>query len=346
MPVERIAAFVRSAEAGDFEELALRAFAFQYERIQPYRELCRRRGVEPGGIGAWREIPAVPTLAFKTLELAAAPAREVFRSSGTTGERRSVHHHPYPELYRTVIDATFPSACLGGARSLPMLSLIPSRDQLPDSSLAFLVDHALERWGAPGSAYAFGHRAVEVGSARSWLAARQRDGRSCLILATTFALNQLLEALERMDLRFRLPSGSRLFETGGSKGRTRQLERGDLLARLEQRLALPGSAVVREYGMTELTSHFYAGSAAGADPGLFLPPHWTRVRILDPETLQEAAPGRSGLISVFDLANLGSAVHLLTEDLGRAEGQGFRLAGRAAGAELRGCSLTVEELAP
>ena len=69
-----------------------------------------------------------------------------------------------------------------------------------------------------------------------------------------------------------------------------------------------------------------------------------RVRILDPATLAEAPAGTPGLISVLDLANLGSALHLLTEDLGVAEGDGFRLLGRAAGADLRGCSLVVEEL--
>jgi len=102
--------------------------------------------------------------------------------------------------------------------------------------------------------------------------------------------------------------------------------------------------VVREYGMTELTSQFYTAALAGGDPELFLAPHWARVRILDPATLEEAAPGTPGLVAIFDLANLGSAVHLLTEDLGVADDDGFRLLGRAPGAELRGCSLTAEEM--
>ena len=77
---------------------------------------------------------------------------------------------------------------------------------------------------------------------------------------------------------------------------------------------------------------------------MFAAPHWVRVRILDPFSLDEVASGETGLVSVFDLANLGSAVHLLTEDLGVAESGGFRLVGRAQGAELRGCSLATEEL--
>jgi hypothetical protein len=107
---------------------------------------------------------------------------------------------------------------------------------------------------------------------------------------------------------------------------------------------LPPQAVVREYGMTELTSQFYTRALEGGDTELFVAPHWTRVRILDPETLAEAPDGTPGLISIFDLANLGSAAYLLTEDLGVARDGGFTLLGRAPGADLRGCSLTAEEM--
>ncbi len=344
MLVERVARFVQSPDPEAFEDLARRAFAFQYERVEPFRELCDRRSATPATVASWRDVPAVPTLAFKSLELAAAPAVEIFRSSGTRGERRSVHHHPYPDLYRAVIDATFPEALLARLERPPMLSLVPTREALPDSSLSFMADHVLARFAADGSTTAFGARGLDSKAARSWLAARQRDRRPAAILATALALAALLAALERLDLRFRLPAGSRVFETGGFKGKRREIGRGELLARLAERLAVPPARVVREYGMTELTSHFYTRVLAGGDPDLFVPPPWTRIRVLDPATLDEAAPGAVGLLAVFDLANLGSAVHVLTEDLASAEGGGFRLAGRAAGAELRGCSLAAEEL--
>ena len=163
-------------------------------------------------------------------------------------------------------------------------------------------------------------------------------------MATSFALAGWLDGLERLGLKFRLPPGSAVFETGGFKGKAAEVAPEDLLARLHAWTGVPRASVVREYGMTELTSQCYTGALLGEDPGVNLAPHWVRVRILDPETLAEAPAGTPGLIAVFDLANLGSAVHLLTEDLGIAEGDGFRLLGRAAGAELRGCSLVVEEL--
>jgi hypothetical protein len=345
--VDRVTRYLTDPGSASFEALALEAFAWQYERVEPYRRLCERRGLSPMAVTAWREIPPVPAAAFKTLTLAAAPAVEVFRSSGTTAgeEQRSVHHQPFPDLYRAVIDASFPRFCLPYGGPLPILSLIPSREQLPDSSLSFMADHILARYGSPESLNAFGPRGVEAARVRSWAGARQREGRPVLVLATAFALVQWLDSLERLGLKFRLPPGSAVFETGGFKGRETEVTREDLLERLRAWAGVPASSVVREYGMTELTSQCYTGALLGESPDLFVAPHWVRVHVLDPETLEEAAPGTPGLISVFDLGNLGSAVHLLTEDLGVAEEDGrFRLLGRAAGAELRGCSLVVEEL--
>lgn len=344
MLAERVAAFIRSPSEEEFDSLALQAFAFQYRQIEPFRRLCDQRGATPAGVDHWSRVPAVPALAFKSLDLSAAEPRETFRSSGTTGTSRSVHRHPFPDLYRLVIESTFPSSLLQGAAAPVMLSLIPTREQAPDSSLSFMVEHVISNWGEPDSLVAFGPKGVEARPSRSFLAARQRDRRPTLVLATAFALIELLESLTRLDLRFRLPPGSRIFETGGYKGRGRALDRTELLGQVEERLGVRPDSVVREYGMTELTSHFYTRALEGGDPDLFVPPAWTRVRILDPETLEECPEGKTGLIAVFDLANIGSAVHLLTEDLGVAESEGFRLVGRAAGAELRGCSLTVEEL--
>lgn len=304
----------------------------------------------------------VPASAFKsseTMALHAAPPQVTFKSSGTTqGEdRRSVHRHPFPDLYRVTIDASFPHFCLPGMHRPPMLSLIPSREQQPESSLSFMVDHVLDHFGGEGSAAVFGKSRVELPQARSWLGARQRDGRPGLVLATGLALAQLLDGLERLGLKFRLPPGSALFETGGLKGQRKEVSRNDLLHRVEQHLGLPASRIVGEYGMTELTGQCYTRALLdplddprndrddGADPTAFFAPPWMRVRILDPATLDEAPEGELGLVAIFDLANVGSAVHLLTEDLGRAAGGGgFHLEGRAAGAELRGCSLTVEEM--
>jgi hypothetical protein len=343
--VDRIQRAIASWSPGTpFDELVRDAFAYQLERVEPIRRLIAREAKSPATIASWREVPLVPARAFATVELATDPPRETFRSSGTLGGERSVHRHPFPALYRAVVDATFPPACLPRGDRPPMLSLVPPRQVAPDSSLGFLVDHALAAYGGPGSTYGCGPRGVEIGVCRSWLAARQREGRPVLVLATAFALADLVARLARMNLHFRLPAGSALFETGGFKGRTRELAREELLAGVVSWLGIPAAAVVSEYGMTELTSHAYTRVLAGGDPLLFVPPPWLRVRALEPLTLAELPAGETGLLAFFDLANVGSALHVLTEDLGAVEEGGFRLAGRAPDADLRGCSLLAEEL--
>lgn len=340
MLTERISRYVRGLSSDGFDGLAIEGFAFQYERIAPYRELCDRAGANPDRVRDWRDIPMVPAPARESPPTA-RPGVEV-RHGGSASEDPARRYPPFPDLYRTVIDQTFPPACLGAVGRPSMLSLFPSRRQAPESSHSFLCDHAMRSWGAEGSAVAFGAGGIDLGTARSWLAARQRDQRPGLILATAPALERLLGGLERQDLRFRLPVPSRLLVTGGFPGETREVIQL-LLKRIADRLAIPADGVVREYGPTGHASHFYSRAEPGPHPEVFAIPRWTRVRILVPGTLDEAGSGSTGLIAVLDLASVGSALHLLTGDLGVAEGDGFRLVGRALGAGGGGGSLTAHE---
>jgi hypothetical protein len=292
---ERISRFIQSPaapDAGSFEELALAAFASQ----------------SGTSVSDWRQVPLAP----------AAPAAS---------------HPPDPDLFRQVIDATFPRFCLphlaAGAR-LPILSLIPARDQESDSRLSLLTEHVIARHGSPESATTVGNRGVEVAKARSWAGARQREGHPVLVLATTPALAQWLDGLDRLDLRFRLPPGSVLFEID-LPGEAPGVSREDLLRRIAERLGLPSGQVVRGYWSPGMTSPCCTRALYGEDPDLFVAPAWVRVRVLDPETLAEAPAGQPGRIAVFDLANPGSSLHLLTEDSGIIDGLGFRLVAAATG---------------
>lgn len=347
MIVDRISAFVAGSRDFAFEELTAEALTFQVERIPALRRLCEHRSILPGALQDWRQVPPIPSSAFKSMRLCAGEARETFRSSGTTaGERRSVHHHPFPELYRQVIDASFPVFCLPRLAHPPTLSLVPPRELVPDSSLSFMVDHILRRHAGEDCTLALGEGGIQLEEAMGWLERRRTSGEPGLVLATALALLELLDGLETHHDACPMPPGSVVFETGGFKGRHREVTREELLRKLSRGLGVDGHFVVREYGMTELTSQAYTRTLFGDDPDLFFCPPWVRAHTLDPATLEELPPGATGLLALFDLANVGSALHLLTEDLSvmDAESGGFRLAGRAAGAELRGCSLTVEEL--
>ena len=147
-------------------------------------------------------------------------------------------------------------------------------------------------------------------------------------------------------------------ETGGYKGRSKVLLRGELYEALEDAFGIPQTRIVNEYGMTELLSQFYEPVLAGAPSAAHRPggptsaglverfhvgPPWVRTSVLDPLTLKALPVGEVGVLAHLDLGNLGSVAPVLTEDLGREVPGGFQLLGRSSGSEPRGCSLAMEE---
>jgi hypothetical protein len=135
-------------------------------------------------------------------------------------------------------------------------------------------------------------------------------------------------------------------ETGGFKGAGREITRVELYGRLGEATGIPPERIVSEYGMTELLSQLYEPvlSEGPGAAGTHVPPPWLKVRALDHVTLEELPAGEEGLLCFFDLANAGSVCHVLTEDVGSVRQGHVRLAGRARGAEPRGCSRAMDEL--
>jgi hypothetical protein len=332
-----------------FARGALALFAFQFERCAPYRRFCERRGVTPESVRDWREIPAVPTGAFKEVPLRGFPAEatvKVFRTSGTTTAARGELALDTLALYEASLLPTFRRFLLPelapGARAR-ILALAPPPEEAPDSSLTHMFAVAIAALGAPGSGFFVAGGALRT--AELLAALREPRPEPLLVAGTAFAFVHWLDALAAAGERLRLPAHARLMETGGFKGRSRALPREALHAALAERLGVPEARIVNQYGMTELGSQFYDSTLAEpAAPRRKLGPPWARVRIVDPESGREAAPGAVGVIEVFDLANTGSVAALRTADLGRRAGDGFEVIGREPGAEARGCSLGAELL--
>ena len=130
-------------------------------------------------------------------------------------------------------------------------------------------------------------------------------------------------------------------ETGGYKGRSRAIAKEELGALLQQTFGLRPDQIITEYGMSELSSQAYRRpeEESMTGQGLFQFPAWVRMQIVSPETGQPVAPGQTGLIRIFDLANVWSVMALQTEDLGIQHESGFELLGRSADVVPRGCSL-------
>ena len=310
-----------------FNRLACHLFARQYEKNVPYRRLCDSYGINPAQVMQWRGIPAVPAQAFKVFDLSCAGLDQtvaVFHSSGTTGPQSSRHYFDADALalYETSLRCGYSQALPDPP---PMLwALMPAPADASNSSLSHML-------GTLGAGRFFWDADAVLSQALEHITV------PITLFGTAFAFVQLFDAT---DTIWHLPEGSRVVETGGFKGRTREVPREVLYGLFESRFAVPRDHCFSEYGMSEMASQFYGG---GLDPIKRGPP-WVRTRAIDPTTGDDAPVGTPGLLRHYDLANFNSVLALQTQDLGTLTPDGFTLHGRAPDAEVRGCSLTVEEL--
>jgi hypothetical protein len=293
----------------------------------------------------------VPTGAFKELELRSFPperSAHVFRTSGTSTSARGALHLDTLEIYEASLLPSFARHLLPdlprGERA-SILVLAPSPDEAPDSSLSHMFGVLLRELGTPESGWFLrrGELATDELLAAILLAADQPA--PLVLCGTAFAFVFLLDELARRGLVLALPVGARILETGGFKGRSRELGQAELYGEIEARLGVPAARIVNQYGMTELASQFHDSVLLRpGEPRRKLGPPWTRVLLLDPVSGEPPPAHAAGQIVVFDLANTGSVLALQTADLGRRAGDGFQVLGREPGAEARGCSVAADEL--
>ena len=322
------------ASPGDdatFNTLALAIHRFQRERNLPYRRYCESLAA-PEQLTDWRAIPAVPTRAFRHAALRTFRESEIaatFHTSGTTGEGHGIHDFRSLRLYETSIRRMWAALQLP---PLPLVLLTQRPTDAPRSSLCHMMgvlaadSHentwCIDRHGALDRT-AF-QRAVASGPVA--------------LLGTALAFLHLFESLG--DSALPLAPGSYAMETGGYKGTRRTLSKPDLYALFAQKLALPAEAIWNEYSMTELSSQWFTRGLGRPHTG----PAWARSLVVNPTTGNEVAEGETGVLRLFDLANLGSVLALQTQDLAIRRGRDFELIGRAPGAIPRGCSRSADEL--
>ncbi len=346
-------AFIADATRAQFDDLALQVFAHQFDSIPAYRRVCEQRNRTPDNVGDWRDIPPVPTLAFKELDLCCAPPERVFLTTGTTtaAQRRGRHALPDLRLYRAAAVTGLKEFLFPDVANMRLLSLIPSTSERPESSLAQMVSWAMDEFASAGSGVFADAEHVDIDGFAAALRDSERDGAPACIFTTTGTLIRVFDYYRIHGWNFRLPHGSRLMDTGGAKGAPRPMSAHGVLQATWSTFAIPGYFCANEYGMAELSSQFYDNVIRDRYAGrgthrAKAGPHWVRTMVLDPVTLREVPPGTSGLLCHVDLANTGTALAVLTEDVGRTVADGFELLGRAVGAETRGCSLALAEFLP
>jgi Acyl-protein synthetase, LuxE len=353
---QRILGFIHRPVDESFEALALEVFRYQYESVRGYRRFCEERGANPASVHHIDDIPAVSNVAFKYVDLSADLSTDdarlsplVFLTSGTTQgrERRGRHIVPRPEIYRASAIAHLRTMLFPEERRMTMLAMHPTADAMPESSLARMISWSVEEFGTGARLAAASRDRVDTDSAIRFLAEAETRREPVCILGTTAAFAALFAELRERGEKHRLADGSRMMDTGGAKGQTTPLRPREVIEAAGNLLAIPPRMIINEYGMTELCSQLYDATPLNC-PGegdrierLKIPPPWLRVTARDPVTLMPVPDGQIGLLTFFDLANVGSVSAVMTEDLGTVVAGRVRLLGRGVAGEARGCALSI-----
>ncbi len=323
-----------------FRETALKVFYYQAENNPVYRDYMNGLGIDLSGISEIEQIPFLPVEFFKTHKVLCKGLEPevVFESSGTSGSSGisgttgttqatpSRHHVASAGLYQESFTKGF-RKFYGAPDNFCMLALLPSYLERSGSSLVYMMDHLIRLSGHSESGFYLENLADLV----NILQKRNSDLQSTLLIGVSFAL---LDLAEKHPLK--LGDHIMVMETGGMKGRRKELIRSELHDRLKDALGV--DSIHSEYGMTELLSQGYSSGN-----GLFRTPPWMRVLIRDANDPLSLLPaGQTGGLNIIDLANLYSCSFIGTGDLGKVhEDESFEVLGRYDHSDIRGCNLLV-----
>jgi phenylacetate-coenzyme A ligase PaaK-like adenylate-forming protein len=310
-----------------FEKTALKVFRYQYDSNAVYNEFCQYLKVDKQQVKSLEQIPFLPIQFFKTHDVITGQeeVRQTFTSSGTTGITTSRHLVTDVTLYEESYRKGF-AQFYGNIEDYIVLALLPSYLEREGSSLIYMAKDLIELTNNPESGFYLN----QYQELTKKLIALDDSGQNVILLGVTYALLDLIE-----DQKFHLKN-TIIMETGGMKGRRKEMIREELHEQLAEGFGL--SAIHSEYGMTELLSQAYS-----LGNGSFECPSWMQVLIRDTEdAMTYVSNGKTGGINVIDLANINSCSFIATQDLGKKNpNNSFEVLGRFDNSDIRGCNLMV-----
>ncbi len=311
----------------DFERVSIEIFKFQAIKNKVYRTFLNCLGIDIQSVDCIEKIPFLPIQFFKTHQIISSekPIEKTFLSSGTTGVTPSKHLVSDISIYENSYKKGF-EYFYGPIEDYTILALLPSYLEREGSSLVYMVDDLIKKSNKKESGF-YLNNSDELYKNLTRL---DKEHKKTLLIGVSFALLDLVERY-----RFKLKN-TIIMETGGMKGRRKELIRDELHDLLCKGFGV--TEIHSEYGMTELLSQAYSKGN-----GVFKCPPWMKILIRDTEDALTILPeGNSGGINVIDLANVNSCSFIATQDLGKLNiDNTFEVLGRFDNTDIRGCNLMV-----
>lgn len=312
----------------EFEDMALKLFRFQSRKNKVYKQYIDLLGINPRSVSSLKDIPCLPVSLFKTHKILTSeePVKMVFKSSRTGAMIPSHHYLTDINLYRTSFLKCF-ELFYGDPAYYCILALLPSYLEREDSSLVYMAGELIKKSLHPKS----GFYLDDLGKLAANLKELEASNENTLLLGVSFAL---IDLSEKQDLALK---NTIVMETGGMKGRRKEIIREELHSLLKSGLGMKN--IHSEYGMTELLSQAYSKS-----DGKFDCPPWMKIMIRDSyDPFSYVDAGSKGGVNIIDLANIDSCAFIETSDLGKILPDGrFEILGRFDNSDIRGCNLLIE----
>ena len=311
----------------DFTNAALTVFKHQFKHNKVYRSFCDLLFIHPSDVSKVEEIPFLPIQFFKSKKVLSSvdEIQEIFTSSGTTGSIKSKHFVSDITVYKESYLKGF-AHFYGNIEDYTILALLPNYLERKGSSLVFMMDDLIKKSKKLESGFYLDN----IKELAQKIEELDKKGQKILLVGVSFALLDLVE-LQKFNLK-----NTTIMETGGMKGRRKELVREELHDVLKNRFGV--AEIHSEYGMTELLSQGYSKGQ-----GVFETPPWMKILTRDTEDALTINPlGKNGGINVIDLANYNSCSFIATQDLGKVHKNGsFEIIGRFDNSDIRGCNLMV-----
>jgi hypothetical protein len=311
-----------------FNALALDIFNYQYKENNIYRRYVDSLKIVPQTLEHYSRVPFLPVSFFKTQSVVSGVSipEKVFLSSGTTGTERSRHNILDLGVYDESLIRGF-EGFYGPVEDYTFFALTPTPQQNQDSSLIYMINRWIMKSKSKDSGFYLGQEEL----LSDLLLQHESSGKKALLIGLSYAL---LDFAEQFPLTL---ASTIIMETGGMKGKRREMVREELHVNLSERFGC--RQIHSEYGMTELLSQAYA-----KENGYFRTPSWMKVLIRETnDPLSFIPDGKTGGISIIDLANFNSCSFLALQDLGRINNNGtFEVLGRFDFSDLRGCNLMID----
>ena len=311
----------------EFKKQCLDIYNFQYENNMVYQNYCNMICEDPTDVNEINKIPFLPISFFKTKKILSTDNFEkVFYSSGTTTNSRSKHFISSLKLYQKSFINNF-KLNYSDITQYTILALLPNYYDNKDSSLIYMIEKLIKLSKSKESGFFLDDY---INLSKKLIELDTKKERKTILIGVPYAL------LDMIDFNQFQLNNTIIMETGGMKGRRKEMVRTELHEKLKRGFGV--SKIHSEYGMTELLSQAYSKG-----DGIFKTPSWMKVIIRDINDAQNLDFNKkSGAINIIDLANYNSCSFIATDDMGKyINNDKFELIGRVDNSDIRGCNLLV-----